>query len=391
MNTSPTLTGRRFEVRYRIRAATLDAAREAAAALALEQSVEVPMEAVFDEGVRDHIVGRVISVEPSAERRFTAADGRFDVRVALATDTTGDDVAQTVNMLFGNSSLLDHVELVDADLPDSLVRACGGPRFGIEGLRRLTGATGRALTCAALKPQGLPVEELARLCHTFAANGIDIIKDDHGISDQHYSPFLARVRACQREIERAGKETGRRALYAPSLVGSPKALYERAKILRDEGVGAALVAPVLIGLPVFQELVAEHLNVPVLAHPAYAGAARVAPPFLLGRLFRLLGADAVIYPHFGGRFAYSEATCRDIAQTARSAWGDAHATLSVRSSLPVPAGGMSVDRVRELVDFYGRDVMLLIGGSLLRSGPQLPERTREFVRNVAAASEGVPA
>lgn len=378
MGTSTALTGRRFEVRYRIRAASLDAAREAASALALEQSVEVPMEAVFDEGVREHIVGRVISVEP-------ADDGRFDVRVSLATDTTGDDVAQTVNMLFGNSSLLDHVELVDADLPESLVRACGGPRFGIGGLRRLTGATDRALTCAALKPQGLPVEDLARLCHTFAANGIDIIKDDHGISDQHYSPFLARVRACQREIERAAKDTGRRALYAPSLVGSPKALYERAKILRDEGVGAALVAPVLVGLPVFRELVEDHLDVPVLAHPAYAGAARVAPPFLLGRLFRMLGADAVIYPHFGGRFAYSEATCRDIAQTARSAWKD------VNSGLPVPAGGMSVDRVRELVGFYGRDVMLLIGGSLLRSGKQLPERTREFVRNVAAASEGVPA
>ena len=375
---APRLTGRRFEVRYRIRAASLDAAREAASALALEQSVEVPLEAVFDQGVRDHIVGRVISVEPSTE-------GRFDVRVALATDTTGDDVAQTVNMLFGNSSLLDHVELVDAELPESLVRACGGPRFGIEGLRRLTGATDRALTCAALKPQGLPVEELARLCHTFAANGIDIIKDDHGISDQHYSPFLERVRACKREIERAANETGRRALYAPSLVGSPKALYERAKILRDEGVGAALVAPVLVGLPVFRELVAEHLQMPVLAHPAYAGAARVAPPFLLGRLFRLLGADAVIYPHFGGRFAYSEATCRDIAQTARSAWD------GLSASLPVPAGGMSVERVRELVGFYGRDVMLLIGGSLLRSGAQLPERTREFVRNVAAASEGVPA
>ena len=52
---------------------------------------------------------------------------------------------------------------------------------------------------------------------------------------------------------------------------------------------------------------------------------------------------------------------------------------------------MNVDRVRELVGFYGRDVMLLIGGSLLRSGDQLPARTREFVRNVAAASEGIPA
>lgn len=370
---STTLTGRRFEVRYRIRAASPGAAEEAASALALEQSVEVPLDAIFDEAVRERVVGRVVGVE-------AAGEGAYAVRIALATDTAGDDVAQTINMLFGNSSLLDHVELVDADLPDSLVRACGGPRYGIEGLRRLTGARGRPLTCAALKPQGLAPEALARLCHTFAVSGIDIIKDDHGIADQRYSPFAERVVACQEAIRRAAQETGRTALYAPSLVGAPKALYEQAKILREEGVGAALVAPALVGIPVFQELVAEHLRVPVLAHPAYAGAARVAPAFLLGKFFRALGADAVIYPHFGGRFAYSEAMCAALADAARAAWG------GVRPSLPVPAGGMSVERVPELVKFYGVDAMLLIGGSLLRAGAALPERTRDFVQAVAAAA-----
>ena len=372
------LTGRRFEVRYRIRGATRAFAGEAAAAIALEQSVEVPMDAIFDAAVRERIVGQVLSVEPSAE-------GAYLARIALAVDTTGDDVAQTLNMLFGNSSMHAHAELLDADLPEPLVKACAGPRFGIEGLRRLTGARSRPLTCTALKPQGLPVEELARICYVFAAAGVDVIKDDHGIADQHYSPFAERVHACQRAIRRAAGETGRTALYAPSLVGSPKALYEQAKILREEGVGAALVAPGLVGIPVFQELVAEHLQVPVLAHPSYAGTVRVAPAFILGKLFRLLGADAVIYAHYAGRFAYSEAECASIAAAARAPWP------GVRPSLPVPAGGMSVDRVAELVKFCGVDSMLLIGGSLLRAGAALPERTREFVRAVAASAQGVAA
>jgi ribulose-bisphosphate carboxylase large chain len=368
----PILTGRRFEVRYRIRGASQAFAEEAAAAIALEQSVEVPLDAIFDAAVRERIVGNVLSVVQTGE-------GVFEARVALAVDTTGDDVAQTMNMLFGNSSMHAHAELLDADLPESLVKACGGPRFGIEGLRLLTGAQGRPLTCTALKPQGLPVEELARICYVFAAAGVDIIKDDHGIADQHYSPFAERVNACQAAIRLAAQETGRTALYAPSLVGSPKALYARAKILREEGVGAALVAPGLVGIPVFQELVAEHLQVPVLAHPSYAGTVRVAPAFILGKLFRLLGADATIYAHYAGRFAYSEAECASIATAARAPW------TGVRPCLPVPAGGMSVDRVPELVKFCGVDSMLLIGGSLLRAGTALPERTREFVQAVAAA------
>jgi ribulose-bisphosphate carboxylase large chain len=34
----------------------------------------------------------------------------------------------------------------------------------------------------------------------------------------------------------------------------------------------------------------------------------------------------------------------------------------------VPAGGMTLARVPEMLDFYGPDVMLLIGGSLLAGG-----------------------
>jgi ribulose-bisphosphate carboxylase large chain len=141
-----------------------------------------------------------------------------------------------------------------------------------------------------------------------------------------------------------------------------------------------LVAPTLIGMPVFHELVREHLDVPVLAHPAYAGAARVAPPLLLGKLFRMLGADAVIYPNYGGRFSYSETQCRDIAEALRGPLHDASAAL------PVPAGGMTVERVPELVRFYGTDAMLLIGGSLLVADDVLA-RTQSFVAAVAGVAQ----
>jgi len=141
-----------------------------------------------------------------------------------------------------------------------------------------------------------------------------------------------------------------------------------------------LVAPALVGMPAFHELVNEVLDVPVIAHPAYAGAARVAPPLLLGTLFRLLGADASIFPSAGGRFAWSAETCSAIADACRRPWSALQATL------PVPAGGMSVERAPEIVRAYGRDAMLLVGGSLLMAGDRLAERTREFVDAVALAA-----
>lgn len=357
-----------IDVTYRVRGAA-DEIRAIANALALEQSVEVPAEVIRDAFVAEHIVGRVDTIRD-------AGDGTHLVVIRLAAATTGGDVAQTINMLFGNSSLQDHVELVDADFPPDFLARFPGPRFGIDGLRALIGARNRPLTCAALKPQGLSPEHLAELCYTLALAGVDIIKDDHGLADQEYAPFAARVAACQRAVERAQRETGRRALYAPSLVGGPAALAAQARVARAEGAAMVLVAPALVGMPAFAELVASELGVPVLAHPAYAGAARVAPSFLLGKWFRLLGADAIIFPNFGGRFAWSERECTAIADNARKPW--AH----LRAALPVPGGGMSVERSREIVRCYGNDVMLLIGGSLLAAGDQLLERSRGFVAAV---------
>ncbi len=45
------------------------------------------------------------------------------------------------------------------------------------------------------------------------------------------------------------------AQLAPSLSGGPARLAAQAAVLRDEGVGMALAAPMIIGLPAFAELV----------------------------------------------------------------------------------------------------------------------------------------
>src|SRR5262249_58514580 len=139
-------------------------------------------------------------------------DGTFAVRIALAAATVGNDAGQLINMLFGNTSIHDDVILHDIELADDLVRGLGGPRHGLAGLRQRVGATRRALTCAALKPQGLPAEKLAALALRFARGGIDYIKDDHGLADQAYSPFAARVEA----VSRAPRAPGPRTPHRPA-------------------------------------------------------------------------------------------------------------------------------------------------------------------------------
>jgi ribulose-bisphosphate carboxylase large chain len=342
-------------------------------ALHLEQTVELPREAVHDREVEREILARVESIQPDPGAGFRAV-------IAYPVATTAWDPAQLLNLLFGNSSLQPDVELVDVELAASLLDALGGPRFGIEGLRKATGVAGRALTCTALKPMGLGPEALAELAHTFARAGLDVIKDDHGLADHPFCRFEDRIRACQTAIDSVAADTGHRALYVPNLTGTPRAIFRQLELAADVGVGAAMLSPMLVGLPLFCELARARSPLPLVAHPSLAGAQRIEAPVLLGTLFRAFGADAVIYPHFGGRFSYSEAVCHDLAERLRA---PLHSLLP---ALPIAAGGMSVERVPELLGFYGPDTMLLLGGSLYRAGPALLDRSREFVDAVKRAS-----
>ena len=360
---------------YHVRA---DAAsiEERARAIAVEQSVEMPLAAIEDDRVRSQIVGRVAAIE-------AREPGMFEVRVALSAETVGADAGQLVNMLFGNTSIHDDVALYDADIPPELAkRTFGGPRHGLAGLRKKVGAPARALTCSALKPQGLPAGKLAALAAKFALGGIDYIKDDHGLADQTYSPFAARVAAIVPALRAVEQATGRAARYVPSLSGDLDTMRRQVDVARQAGIEAVMVAPVIAGFANFHRLVRDNADLAFFAHPALAGAARIAPPFLIGKLFRLLGADAVIFPNYGGRFGYSPETCRKLARAALADWA------GMLPSVPTPAGGMSLDRVAELLDFYGKDTMLLIGGALLSARERLLEAAAAFVAEVERHGHG---
>jgi ribulose-bisphosphate carboxylase large chain len=359
----------RLTAHYRIRCSSDEIAAKADA-LALEQSVEMPLDAIDDDFVLESIVGRVIGITD-------AGDGTFRVTVSLAAETVGGDPGQLMNMLFGNSSLHEDMTLEDVELPAEMLAGFCGPATGMEGLRDRVGAGRRALTCAAIKPQGLSSQALADLVRGFTAGRIDYVKDDHGLADQRYSPFTERVKACAAAAREAAAETGHATRYVPSLSGDLDQLRQQVGIARDEGLDTLLIAPMIVGLPAFHALARENRDMAFLAHPAFAGAARIAPPLLIGKLFRLFGADAVIFPNHGGRFGYSEATCAAIADAARGPWGE------LAPAMPVPAGGMNLDRLGEMLNFYGVHVMTLIGGSLLAARERLTEESARFADEVA--------
>jgi ribulose-bisphosphate carboxylase large chain len=359
----------RFTVTYHVRGTASDI-EVRARGIAIEQSVEMPLEGIDNATVLSEIVGAVEAIDDLGQ-------GIFAVRIGLATATVGQDAGQFLNMVFGNTSLHDDVVLKDIAIPEALVQAFGGPRHGIGEFRSRLGLPERAMTGSALKPQGLPTEGLALLAEQLARGGLDFIKDDHGLADQSYSRFAERVSACAAAVARGARSTGHPTRYVPSLTGNLDQMRQQAATVRDHGLDCVMLAPMICGFPAMQALVGEFPDLAFFAHPSLGGAARIAPELLIGGLFRLIGADAVIFPGYGGRFGYSRDTCRLLASNAR------RSDDGMKPALPVPAGGMTLERTPEILDFYGKDTMLLIGGNLLIARDRITEETSRFTRAVA--------
>lgn len=369
------LSGERLTVVYRIRADSEAEAHARARDVCYEQTVEVPEDLPMREDIRAHVVGRI-------ERLGPIGPAAFEAVISYAVEVVGPELPQLLNVVFGNVSLKHGIRVEAIEFPDGLLRHFRGPRFGLTGLREALGVWGRPLLGTALKPMGISPREMAELAYEMARAGIDLIKDDHGIADPPFCPFRERVPRCVEAVERANRETGRRAIYLPNVTAPADRVFERAELARRAGAGGLLLSPGLTGLDTLRALAGDDsIALPLMAHPAFLGGflgspeSGIAPGVLLGQLLRLAGADATIFPNYGGRFAaFTREVCRAIAEATVRPMG------SVRPIFPVPAGGMTLERVPEMVGVYGTEAVFLIGGALLRQRHRLAEAVRELYR-----------
>ncbi len=367
-------SGERFSVTYRIYGGEKDA-RAKAEDICIEQTVEFPADEVPDGVIKDHVFGRIELFERFDQESFKAV-------ISFAVEIAAGELTQLLNVIFGNTSIKPGIRVEHLDLPQSLLKNFKGPRFGREGIRKLLNVPKRPLLSTAIKPMGLSCSELADLAYRFALGGMDMIKDDHGLTDQCCSPFEERVKRCSEAVARASRETGLPSIYIANITAPSREVIKRARIAKDAGAGGLMVAPGIIGFDFMRELADDDsIGLPVLTHPALQGSfvtsrSGISHGVIFGQLARLAGADATIFPNFGGRFSFSRDECRDIVSGASLSMGH------LKPIFPAPGGGMSLSRVPEMLETYGQDLIFLIGGGLFKHGPDLVENCRYFMKMV---------
>lgn len=371
--------GERFHVTYRI--ATVGAqAQTIAENICLEQTVEVTRSVIPAEPIGSWILGRIEQFNESSPNVSL-------VKISYAAEITAGELPQLLNVILGNTSLTPGVRVEKVELPSALIAKFKGPRFGTAGLRQLLNATSRPILATAIKPMGLTVQALAAKAYAMALGGLDIIKDDHGLTNQVFGQYAERVARVSAAVHRANSDTGGQTVYAPNVTGPVEQIWERAHLAKREGAGALLVCPGLVGFDTMRALADDDsLNLPILSHPSLLGAFVANPDHgiehgvLFGLIARLAGADASIFTNYGGRFAFTVEECQSIAAACVVPCGN------LAPILPVPAGGMTLERIPDLHRTYGINVMYLIGGALMAHSPDLVANCQLFRELVAIHS-----
>ena len=349
-----------------------------AAAIALEQTVEVPQALADAAGLPPGVVGEV-------ERIDRAAAGA--ARAVLSYDPAvveAGGVPALVNLVFGNVSMMPGVRLVDLAFPDRVLATFDGPRHGIAGVRALTGVYGRPLLATALKPRGVPVSRLAEMAGAFARGGGDVVKDDQNLIDG-FEAFKDRVQRCADAVDDANQRTGRRCLYLPHVTGPLPSLARRFEYVARLGLPGVLACPFIAGLGTARSLARDH-DLVLMAHPTFSGGHFVSRRegiehgLLFGTLLRIAGADVAVFPNTGGRFEFGRKDCASIAARLRAPLG------RLPPAWPCPAGGMGFEQLPAMCADYGPDAMLLIGGALIGHGADLEASTRSFLDVIRAHS-----
>ncbi len=293
-----------------------------------------------------------------------------------------NDIPSLLTMIFGKYSMAGAAKVIAVRLPENYGQL---PKVGMSGIRDRLGVFNRPLVMAIFKPAlGLSAADHAAILKEVATAGLDIIKDDEILGDLESAPTLERLRSCRAVLEELQEKTGRSLLYAVNVTG--KNPVEMARRLVREGANALLFNVLTYGFSVLEQLAGDReINVPIFAHPAFAGAMCAAPDFglsysvVLGSLMARAGADAVLYPAHYGSLPFDKQEEEKIRDSLRD-----------RNVFPVPSAGIHPGIVPRALADYGTDVILNAGTGIMDHPDNPAAGVKAFFEALELAEPGKP-
>ncbi|MEK6945918.1 MAG: RuBisCO large subunit C-terminal-like domain-containing protein [Nanoarchaeota archaeon] len=382
---------------------------EAAATVAAESSTGTWTK-VYD--------GKDSGIPLAGEKRALAYDldyEKFMFKVAYPIDLFElDNISGLFAGIIGNIAgmkMVSAMRVYDVRLPRRMVEAFPGPKFGVEGIRKILKNKDRFLAITVPKPKiGRTDEEQARLAKILFTSGdgsYEGIKDDENLTNLEFNKFDKRCKLVLEEAKRAEKITGKKKFYLCNLTHSNiNEMLRRAKHIKSNGGIFFMMDVVTTGFAAVDTMRRAETGLAIHAHRAMHGfITRDNSPgihgkgklygfsvsmIFLAKIFRLLGVDTL---HGGSPLAkmedYGEAVyIRNILQERNLKPHPQIPSLGqnwyhIKPVWMVASGGLHPGDVESVLKELGNDVIMQFGGGLLghpqgiEAGVKAVEQARE--------------
>ncbi|MEK6645277.1 MAG: 2,3-diketo-5-methylthiopentyl-1-phosphate enolase [Candidatus Firestonebacteria bacterium] len=365
-------------------------------AIALEQStgtwVSVPEET---EEIREKYVAKVIGVYDVPNYEDALPEDLKERKVffllAFPAKNLNGQIPQLLTALYGNISMAGKIKLLDVFLPPSFVGNYKGPKFGIEGIRKLLGIKTRPLLLAMFKPcVGMAPKTLGKLLYELGVGGVDIIKDDELLADPDFCCVEERLEECMKACQKVYKDTGRKVLYALNITDNLDKMMKKAKVAVKNGANCLMVNTYTVQYSTLSALAEDSsINVPLLTHPDFAGALFGSPYYglssnlVLGKFARLAGSDIVVYPSYFGKVLMVKERIIRIAQELTCKF------YHLKRVFPVPSAGVHPGLVDLMIKDLGNDLIIGAGGGVHGHPLGVIAGAKAFHQAIDAVQQGI--
>ena len=355
---------------------------EAAGGVAAESSIGTWTELTTVKPYVEKLAARVFSVE------------RNNVKIAYPIELFEPrNIPNILSSVSGNVfglKTLKNLRLNDVHFPSELIRSFKGPKYGVEGIRKLLRVYVRPLVGTIIKPKlGLKTLDHAQVAYEAWVGGCDIVKDDENLSSQRFNPFEERVIKTLESRDKAEEETGERKVYMVNITAETREMLRRAEFVLDHGGEYVMVDILTCGFSALQTLREEDFNLVIHAHRAGHAAFTKNPKHgismrVIAKISRIIGVDQL---HVGTVVGKMFETREEVAENCEALKREMDGLKRV---LPVASGGLHPGLVPALIEFFGKDFVIQAGGGIHGHRDGTIAGAKAMRQAVDAALKGIP-
>lgn len=299
---------------------------------------------------------------------FSIDEERRIAKIAYPEDLfEGGNMPQILSSVAGNIFGIkdaENLRFLDIHFPRSIVKSFKGPRFGIEGIRKLTKIKKRPLTGTIIKPKlGLNESEHAKVAYRAWTGGVDIVKDDENLTSMRFNRFEGRIKKTLKLRDRSEKETGEKKIYMPNITSETREMLKRAKIVSNEGGEYVMIDILTSGWSALQTL--RDAGPELVIHAHRAGHAALTKNKrhgismkVIAKVARLIGVDQI---HIG---TFGVGKMKGTPEEDLEYKGALTENTGKKEVFPVASGGLHPGLVERLLQISGTDIIIQMGGGI---------------------------